>query len=79
MSPDLKTFIDTIEAGLASRVDQTTPEKAKAATTTIAELRHLLAIGEAATKFYSELPTGKRMLADTILPAGLLALLKKGA
>lgn len=42
------------------------------------ELKNKLEIAEAVVKFYKEMSLGQRLLVDGVLPADLLALLKKG-
>jgi hypothetical protein len=77
MSPALRSLIDTIESSLASRVDEAAPDKAKIAIAAVDELKHKLAIAEAAIAFYKDLPPGKRLLAVGILPIELTTLLMK--
>lgn len=81
-SEALKQMIQALEQGLAQQEKSVKAPGAaaalKASKDAIEELKHKLTLAETVTKFYGELPMGRRLMVDAVLPPELKALLTKG-
>jgi hypothetical protein len=75
-SEALRNMITGLEQGAASQAHE--PVGLAAVRAAIEELKYKLTLAELVARFYGELPVGKRLMVDAVLPAELKALLAKG-